>query len=124
MLMWLVMMFGLGFPMLFLNMSLGFFSGKNMIELWDAVPLFRGNGWKIIIDNVILIFYTQVECLNGIFFILGIGFVQLMLSCILAWYFPTIASFSSTYILHAMASGDDLLVNGSAYNDCYDTYQK
>ena len=32
----------LGFPLLFLTLSLGYFSGKNVVDLWEAVPLFKG----------------------------------------------------------------------------------
>ena len=39
---WLLMMGLLGFPLLFLTLSLGYFSGKNVVDLWEAVPLFKG----------------------------------------------------------------------------------
>ena len=32
----------LGFPLLFITLSLGYFSGKNVVDLWEAVPLFKG----------------------------------------------------------------------------------
>ena len=41
-LVWFLMMWVLGFPLLFLYLSLGYFSGKNVIELWEAVPFFKG----------------------------------------------------------------------------------
>ena len=39
---WLLMMGLLGFPLLFLTLPLGYFSGKNVVDLWEAVPLFKG----------------------------------------------------------------------------------
>ena len=35
----------LGFPLLFLTLSLGYFSGKNVVDLWEAVPLFKGKSF-------------------------------------------------------------------------------
>ena len=48
----------LGFPLLFLTLSLGYFSGKNVLDLWEAVPLFKGKlsmNRRSIIDLLLLI---------------------------------------------------------------------
>ncbi len=52
------------------------------------------------------------------------GFVQLFTSSVMAIYYPTIASYSFTYIAQAIVSGDDFLQNGTAYGECYSSEEK
>ena len=124
MIVWLLMMGLLGFPLLFLTLSLGYFSGKNVVDLWEAVPLFKGKRCvktrpiidlsitSLIFCNFLAVFYR--------YFITGVGFIQLFSSCVMAWYYPVIGSYSFTYLADAIVSGNDQLQNGSAYIDCYD----
>ena len=54
----------------------------------------------------------------------GVGFVQLFTSFVMAIYYPTIASYSFTYVSQAIVSGDDFLQNGTAYGECYNSEEK
>ena len=56
----------LGFPLLFLTLSLGYFSGKNVVDLWEAVPLFKGKRCvktRPIIDLSMLLFVSKCTSL-------------------------------------------------------------
>ena len=122
MIVWLLMMGLLGFPLLFLTLSLGYFSGKNVVDLWEAVPLFKGK--RCVKTRPIIDLYVNIHHLSlptfWRYFISGVGFIQLFSSCVMAWYYPVIGSYSFTYLADAIVSGNDQLQNGSAYIDCYD----
>lgn len=72
-LVWAILMWLLGLPLLFLELEVAFFSNKCPTEIWKAVPLSR-----------------------------GLGYAQLLVCAILAWYFPTIGSFSFFYVDQAL----------------------
>ena len=112
----------LGFPLLFITLSLGYFSGKNVVDLWEAVPLFKGK--RCVKTRPIIDLYVNVHHLSFAtswrYFITGAGFIQLFSSCVMAWYYPVIGSYSFTYLADAIVSGNDQLQIGSAYIDCYD----
>ena len=125
MIVWLLMMGLLGFPLLFITLSLGYFSGKNIVDLWEAVPLFKGKRCvktRPIIDLSLFFICKCTSVQSSYFwsyFIAGVGFIQLFSSWVMAWYYPVIGSYSFTYLADAMVSGNDQLQNGSAYIDCY-----
>ena len=85
---WLLMMAVMGLPLLFIQTGLGSFSGKTCVGIWKAVPLLK-----------------------------GVGFCQVWIGLLLSWYFPTIGSFASYYIIEAMTSSN----TDPAFSKCLDT---
>ncbi|CAB4067951.1 SLC6A7 [Lepeophtheirus salmonis] len=65
---WFLIMFLVGYPLLFLELSLTYFSNKGPIRLWNAVPILK-----------------------------GVGFLQLFISYLYCMYIPAISSYAFFY---------------------------
>ena len=80
----------LGFPLLFLTLSLGYFSGKNVVDLWEAVPLFKGNNClktRPIIDSSIIVILMYITYLFKLFGIISLqGLDSFNFSLVVLWH--------------------------------------
>ncbi|XP_040573216.1 sodium- and chloride-dependent GABA transporter 1 isoform X1 [Lepeophtheirus salmonis] len=73
---WFLIMFLVGYPLLFLELSLTYFSNKGPIRLWNAVPILK-----------------------------GVGFLQLFISYLYCMYIPAISSYAFFYTSIGLKSG-------------------
>ncbi|KAK6182353.1 hypothetical protein SNE40_010061 [Patella caerulea] len=56
-----IFMFVLAFPLSFLELSIGQFSGKSTYDVWDICPAFRGLGVAmVVVTGIVCLYYTTI----------------------------------------------------------------
>ncbi|XP_055334444.1 sodium-dependent proline transporter-like isoform X2 [Paramacrobiotus metropolitanus] len=66
---YLIMLVFVGWPLFFLEMSFGQYSGRTSIAIWSACPIFEGIGYAMVIASLLITLYYNVLIGWGIFFL-------------------------------------------------------